>query len=50
LAIEMPEVVPNTLHFHVLIFLALQLFVFTFLINTLADVVRRRLRQRLEHL
>ena len=50
LAIEMPEVVPQTLHFHVLIFLALQLFVFTFLINTLADVVRRRLRQRLEHL
>jgi phosphate transport system permease protein len=50
LALEMPEVVPDSLHFHVLMFIALLLFLFTFLLNSIAEWVRARLRERVAQL
>jgi phosphate transport system permease protein len=50
LAMEMPEVSPDTQHFHILMFIALQLFLFTFAINTLAEWIRSRLLRRMETL
>lgn len=50
LAMEMPEVSPDTQHFHILMFIALQLFVFTFAINTVAEWIRSRLLRRMESL
>ncbi len=46
LAIEMPEADPGGLHFRVLMLCALVLFVFTLLANTLAELIRERLRRR----
>lgn len=46
-AIELPEATPMSSTYHLLIFAALVLFLFTFLVNTLAEVVRLRLRSRL---
>ncbi|MGO1627035.1 MAG: ABC transporter permease subunit, partial [Halomonadaceae bacterium] len=46
-AIELPEAAPMSTTYHLLIFAALVLFLFTFLVNTLAEVVRLRLRSRL---
>ncbi|MFB9868561.1 ABC transporter permease subunit [Vreelandella sulfidaeris] len=46
IAIELPEASPNGLTYHLLILAALTLFMFTFLVNTLAEVVRQRLRRR----
>lgn len=46
LAIEMPEADPGSLHFRVLLLCALVLFLFTLLANTLAEIIRERLRRR----
>lgn len=50
IAIELPEATPGGLTYHLLILAALALFVFTFLVNTLAEVVRQRLRRRYQRL
>ena len=46
IAIELPEASPDGQTYHLLILAALGLFIFTFLVNTLAEVVRQRLRRR----
>ncbi|PWC22869.1 phosphate ABC transporter permease [Brenneria roseae subsp. roseae] len=46
IAIEMPEAVTNSGHYRVLFLTALTLFIFTFVVNTLAESIRQRLRQR----
>ncbi|MBL1270432.1 MAG: ABC transporter permease subunit [Halomonas sp.] len=46
IAIELPEASPGGQTYHLLILAALVLFIFTFLVNTLAEVVRQRLRRR----
>lgn len=46
IAIELPEAAPGSLTYHVLILAALVLFLFTFIVNTLAELVRQRLRRR----
>ncbi|MDR5866510.1 ABC transporter permease subunit [Halomonas koreensis] len=50
IAIELPEAAPGGLHYRLLLLAALLLFVFTFLVNTLAEVVRSRLRRRYRRL
>ncbi|WP_447554665.1 ABC transporter permease subunit [Vreelandella sp. EE22] len=50
IAIELPEAPPDGLTYHLLILAALALFLFTFLVNTLAEVVRQRLRRRYHRL
>ncbi|WNL39024.1 ABC transporter permease subunit [Halomonas sp. PAMB 3264] len=50
IAIELPEAPPDGQTYHLLIFAALVLFLFTFLVNTLAEVVRQRLRRRYQRL
>lgn len=46
IAIEMPEAVVGSGHYRVLFLTALVLFCFTFLVNTLAESIRLRLRER----
>lgn len=46
IAIEMPEAVMGSGHYRVLFLTALVLFVFTFVVNTLAETLRQRLRRR----
>ncbi|BDX05315.1 ABC transporter permease subunit [Planctobacterium marinum] len=46
LAIELPEAQPDSVHYQVLFFIALLLFMFTFVFNTLAEFLRIRLRHR----
>ena len=46
IAVELPETAVGSTHFRVLFLSALVLLVFTFVINTAAEVVRQRLRQR----
>ncbi len=46
IAVEIPESEVNSTHYRILFLAALVLFVFTFLINTVAEVVRQRLRGR----
>lgn len=46
LAIELPESEVGSTHYRILFLAALVLFVFTFAVNTLADVVRQRMRRR----
>lgn len=46
IAVEMPEAEVSSTHFRVLFLAALVLFAFTFFFNTIADVVRQRLRKR----
>lgn len=46
IAIEMPESSVASTHFRVLFLSALVLFVFTFVVNTVAEVIRQRLRER----
>ncbi|GEK47204.1 phosphate ABC transporter permease [Bisbaumannia pacifica] len=50
LAIELPEAVPGGTHYRVLLLSALLLFLFTFVVNTLAELVRRRLKRRYRRL
>ncbi|WP_440864710.1 ABC transporter permease subunit [Symbiopectobacterium purcellii] len=46
IAIEMPEAVMGSGHYRVLFITALVLFIFTFVVNTLAETLRQRLRRR----
>ena len=46
IAVEMPEAELNSTHYRVLFLTALVLFLFTFILNTIAEVVRQRLRRR----
>lgn len=46
IAVEMPEAPVGGTHYRVLFLAALALFVMTFIINTLAEVVRQRFRKR----
>ncbi|MEQ6917835.1 ABC transporter permease subunit [Halomonas aquatica] len=50
IAIELPEAGPGSVHYQLLLLAALLLFVFTFLVNTLAELVRTRLRRRYQRL
>ncbi|UYO76091.1 ABC transporter permease subunit [Halomonas qinghailakensis] len=50
IAIELPEASPGGLTYHLLIMAALALFIFTFVVNTLAEIVRQRLRRRYQRL
>ncbi|MDN3552545.1 ABC transporter permease subunit [Halomonas almeriensis] len=50
IAIELPEAAPGGTHYRLLLLAALLLFAFTFLVNTLAEVVRSRLRRRYRRL
>lgn len=46
IGVEMPEAAVGSTHYLLLFFSALVLFVFTFFINTLAELVRQRLREK----
>ncbi|MFQ6371475.1 ABC transporter permease subunit [Shewanella sp. YIC-542] len=46
IAVEMPESAIGSSHYRVLFLAAFVLFVFTFIFNTVAEVVRQRLRER----
>jgi phosphate transport system permease protein len=50
IAIEMPESEVRSTHFRILFLSALVLFLFTFLVNTGAEMVRQRLRARYSRL
>lgn len=50
LAIELPEAAVNSSHYRVLFLVAILLFIFTFTCNTLADLIRQKLRKRLKRL
>ena len=46
IAVEMPEAEVDSTHYRVLFLAALVLFAFTFVLNTLAEIVRQRLRTK----
>ena len=46
IGVEMPEAAVGTTHFRLLFVAALVLFVFTFFVNTLAELVRQHLREK----
>lgn len=46
IAVELPEAVQGGTHYRTLFLAALALFVFTFLLNTLAESMRQRFRKR----
>jgi phosphate transport system permease protein len=46
IAVEMPESEVASTHFRILFLAALVLFIFTFLVNTTAEIVRQRLRRK----
>jgi phosphate transport system permease protein len=46
IAVELPEAEVDSSHYRILFLAALVLFMFTFALNTLAEVVRQRLRAR----
>jgi phosphate transport system permease protein len=46
LATELPEAAKNSTHYRVLFLAALTLFIVTFVVNTVAEVVRQRFRRR----
>jgi phosphate transport system permease protein len=46
IAVELPETAVGSTHFRVLFLSALVLLVFTFILNTIAEVVRQRMRKR----
>jgi phosphate transport system permease protein len=49
-AVEMPESEVNSTHFRLLFLSSLLLFLFTFIFNTVAEIVRHRLRAKYSHL
>ncbi|MEZ5447336.1 MAG: ABC transporter permease subunit [Gammaproteobacteria bacterium] len=49
-AVEMPESEVNSTHYRILFLASLILFLFTFLFNTIAEIVRHRLRAKYSHL
>lgn len=46
IAVEMPESEVNSSHYRILFLAALVLFAFTFFFNTLAEIIRQRLRRK----
>lgn len=50
IAVEMPESEVNSTHYRILFLAGLVLFMFTFFFNTLAEVVRQRLRHKYSNL
>ncbi|MFN0197308.1 MAG: ABC transporter permease subunit [Planctomycetaceae bacterium] len=50
IAVELPEAVRNSTHYRTLFLAALSLFVLTFLVNTIAELVRIRFRRRIVEL
>ena len=46
IAVELPEAVENSTHFRMLYLAALTLFALTFVLNTVAEVIRLRFRKR----
>jgi phosphate transport system permease protein len=46
IAVELPEAVRNSTHYRTLFFAALLLFLMTFVVNTVAEIVRLRFRRR----
>ena len=46
IAVEMPEAEVNSTHYRILFLAALVLFIFTFMFNTIAELVRQRLRTK----
>lgn len=46
IGVEMPEAAVGTTHYRLLFFSALVLFLFTFVVNTVAELVRQRLREK----
>ena len=46
IAVEMPEAEVDSSHFRILFLSGLVLFIFTFFVNTTAEVVRQRLREK----
>lgn len=46
IAVEMPESQVDSSHYRVLFLAALVLFIFTFVFNTLAEIIRQRLREK----
>lgn len=50
IAVELPETAVGSSHFRILFLAALVLLTFTFVLNTIAEVVRQRLRRRYSHL
>ncbi len=50
IAVELPEAVKDSSHYRTLFLAALVLFAMTFVINTIAEVVRRRFRKRFAQL
>jgi len=46
IAVELPETAVGSSHFRVLFLAALVLLTLTFIVNTLAEVIRQRLRKR----
>jgi phosphate transport system permease protein len=50
IAVEMPETAVGSTHFRVLFLAALLLLALTFIVNTFAEIVRQRLRQRYSNL
>ncbi len=46
IAVEMPEAVRDSTHYRILFLAALVLFLITFLVNTVAEIVRQRFRRR----
>lgn len=46
IAVEMPESEVNSSHYRILFLAALVLFLFTFVVNTAAELIRQRLRER----
>ncbi len=50
IAVEMPESEVGSTHYRILFLAALVLFLFTFLLNTLGEMVRQRLRRRYSNL
>jgi phosphate transport system permease protein len=50
IAVEMPESEVNSSHYRVLFLAALVLFIFTFIVNTGAEIIRQRLREKYSNL
>jgi phosphate transport system permease protein len=50
IAVELPETAVNSTHFRVLFMAGLVLFAMTFIVNTIAEIVRQRLRARYSNL
>ena len=46
IAVELPESEVNSTHFRVLFLAGMVLFIFTFLVNTAAELIRQRLRKK----